>query len=168
MLAALELLPDGLVSDVVLVEAPGMKRLIAEIVARGPADTRVRRIAGEERRRELATATLAWTASGTATLECALLGVPMVIGYRLTPLSYAIARLLVRVPNVGLANLIAGETIAPELLQKMWDPCSLAEATMGLVDGGGQAQRAALAVVRERLGQPGASRRAAQAVAGYL
>lgn len=168
MLAALELLPDGLVSDVVLVEAPGMKRLIAEIVARSPADTRVRRIAGEERRRELATAALAWTASGTATVECALLGVPMVIGYRLTPLSYAIARLLVRVPNVGLANLIAGETIAPELLQKMWDPCSLAEATMGLLDGGARAQRAGLAVVRERLGQPGASRRAAQAVAGYL
>ena len=168
MLAALQLLPEGLVSDVVVVEAPGMKHLIGAMIDRSPADTRVRRVGGEERRQELATAALAWTASGTATLECALLGVPMVIGYRLTPVSYAVARLLVRVPNVGLANLIAGETIAPELLQNMCDPRNLAEVSADMLKGGAQAQRTGLAVVRERLGQPGASRRAAQAVADYL
>lgn len=168
MLAALELLPDGLVTEVVLVEAPGMKRVIAEVIARSSGDSRVRRVAGEKRRHQLAAASLAWTASGTATLECALLGVPMVIGYRLKPVSYAIARLLVRVPNVGLANLIAGETIAPELLQSMWEPRKLAEVSAGLLTGGAAAQRTGLTLVRERLGQPGASRRAAQAVLGYL
>lgn len=168
MLAALELLPDGLVRDVVLVEAPGMTRLIRDVLARGSFDGRVRCIAGEGRRHELAAASLAWTASGTATLECALLGVPMVVGYRLKPVSYAVARLLVRVPNVALANLIAGETIAPELLQKMWEPKALVEVSLGLLEDGARAQRVGLARVRERLGEPGASRRAADAVAGYL
>lgn len=168
MLAALELLPDNLVDDVVLVEAPGMTGLIRDILARNSSDERVRSVAGERRRRELAAASLAWTASGTATLECALLGVPMVVGYRLKPVSYAVARLLVRVSNVALANLIAGETIAPELLQKMWEPRRLAETSVSLLNEGAQAQRVGLARVREQLGEPGASRRAAESVARYL
>jgi lipid-A-disaccharide synthase len=92
----------------------------------------------------------------------------MIVGYRLQPLSYAIAKLLVRVPNVALVNLIAGRTLAPELLQKAWNPDRLAAETLGLLDKGGAAQRTGLTEVRERLGGPGASRRAAEAVAEYL
>lgn len=56
-------------------------------------------------------------ASGTATLETALLGVPMVIVYMMNPLTYHLARRLVRVPAIGMVNLIAGKTIMPELIQ---------------------------------------------------
>lgn len=92
----------------------------------------------------------------------------MVVGYRLQPLTYAIAKLLVRVPNVALVNLIAGETLVPELLQKAWNPDRLAAVTSELLSGGAESQRVDLAEVRKRLGGPGASRRAAEAVAEYL
>ncbi|NCO69663.1 MAG: lipid-A-disaccharide synthase, partial [Acidobacteria bacterium] len=55
--------------------------------------------------------------SGTATLECALLDVPMVVGYRLAPLSYLLARRLVHVPHVALVNLVAGRRVVEELVQ---------------------------------------------------
>jgi lipid-A-disaccharide synthase len=125
-------------------------------------------VVGEQRRRALAKSALAWTASGTATLECALLDVPMIVGYRLKAISFALARLLVRVPHVALANLIAGERMAPELLQGQWNPTELARVTMAELAGGGGRQRPALAMIRERLGAPGASRAAAFAVAEYF
>ena len=92
----------------------------------------------------------------------------MVVGYRLQPLSFALAKLLVRVPNVALVNLIAGRTVAPELLQGSWNPRDLAGLSEELFEGGAATQRTGLAVARERLGGPGASRAAAQAVAEYL
>ena len=168
MLRALERMPVEQVNDAVLVEAPGMAQAIDTVLDQCGSDRRMRRITGESRRRELAASSLAWTASGTATLECALLGVPMVVGYRLQALSFAIARLLVRVPNAALVNLIAGSTIAPELLQKAWEPQGLAAISTGLLADGTEMQRAKLVEVRERLGSPGASRRAAEAVAEHL
>jgi lipid-A-disaccharide synthase len=62
-------------------------------------------------------ADLALVASGTATLETGLLGVPMVIVYKISLLSYCIGRLFVHVKNIGLVNIIAGKTIVPELIQ---------------------------------------------------
>ena len=62
-------------------------------------------------------ADLALVASGTATLETALLGVPMIIVYKISLLSYFIGRLFVHVKNIGLVNIIAGKTIVPELIQ---------------------------------------------------
>jgi lipid-A-disaccharide synthase len=168
MVQTLRHMPESVVREAVLVEAPGMGSLIDEVLRDSGSDPRLQRVRGEERRARLAACALAWTASGTATLECALLGVPMIVGYRLQPLSYAIAKLLVRVPNVALVNLIAGRTLAPELLQKAWNPDRLAAETLGLLDKGGAAQRTGLTEVRERLGGPGASRRAAEAVAEYL
>ena len=168
MVQTLRQLPDSMVREAVLVEAPGMGDLIDGVLRNCGTDPRLRRIRGEERRDVLAGCALAWTASGTATLECALLGVPMVVGYRLQPLSYAIAKLLVRVPNVALVNLIAGRTLVPELLQKAWNPDRLAAETRELLDAGAEAQREGLTEVQRRLGGPGASRRAAEAVAEYL
>lgn len=168
MLGALRRLPSDEVAEAVLIEAPGMAGFVSEVAERHGWDPRLRRIAGDRRRHELAASELAWAASGTATLECALLDVPMVVGYRLRGLSYALARLLVRVPHVALVNLIAGQRLAPELLQAQWRPEVLAEVTGRLTGSGREVQRAGLTVVRQRLGAPGASRRAAEAVTEYL
>jgi lipid-A-disaccharide synthase len=103
--------------------------------------------------------------SGTTTLEAALADLPMVIAYRLNPVSFAIAIRLLRVPHVGLVNLIAGREIAPEFLQGAATAAALARAVLPLLDPVSEAarrQRAGLAVVRERLGPPGAADRVAR------
>lgn len=74
--------------------------------------------------------------SGTTTLETALAGVPMVIAYRTHPLTFWLARRLVEVDHVGLANLVAGRRIAPELLQDEATPEALAAALLPLIDEG--------------------------------
>ncbi len=81
----------------------------------------------------LAAAHLALVASGTATLEAALAGTPMVIVYRVSPLTFRVARWLVRVPHVGMANLLAGERLFPELLQEDFTPERLAGEALGLM-----------------------------------
>ena len=92
----------------------------------------------------------------------------MVVGYRLQPLSYAVAKLLVKVPNVALVNLIVGRTVVPELLQKVWCPDRLAAVTTEILGSGGADQKAGLAEARALLGRPGASRQAAEAIAEYF
>ena len=86
--------------------------------------------------------------SGTTTLETALAGVPMVIAYRTHPLTFRVARRLVDVEHVGLANLVAGRRIAPELLQDEATPEALARALLPLVDEG-PARQTALEGVRD-------------------
>ena len=109
-------------------------------------------------------------ASGTASLETALLARPMVIVYRMSPLSYGIARLLVKVPYIGMANIIAGKKVVPELIQ---DEASgeriAAEAARLLSDT--QYYRtvhAELELIKKKLGEPGASARAARIALGML
>ncbi len=168
MVRTLRLLSRELVREALLVEAPGMEGEIETVLAQVGSDPRLRRIRGEGRRAELATCSLAWTASGTATLECTLLDVPMIVGYRLQPLSYALAKLLVRVPDVALVNLIAGRTVVPELLQGAWRPQGLAAVSAELLGDESPAQLAGLAEARSRLGNPGASRQAAEVISEYL
>jgi len=155
-------------AEAVLIEAPGVGKVMDEVFEKHGGGEQVRRVCGSGRRRELASCSFAWTASGTATLECALLDVPMVVGYRLQPLSFAVARLLVRIPHVALVNLIAKERAAPELIQNNWRVDRLVEVSHQLLDGGADEQRPALARVRHRMGSPGASRRAAEAILEYL
>ena len=105
--------------------------------------------------------------SGTTTLEAALADLPMVITYRLHPLSNLIARRLLRVAWVGLVNLVAGELLCPELLQGAATPRALADAVVPLLDPADPRtlrQRAGLATVRQRLGSPGAAERVASLV----
>src|SRR5437870_6386981 len=102
--------------------------------------------------------------SGTTTLEAALADLPMVIAYRLNPVSFALAIRLLRVPYVGLVNLIAGREVSPEFLQRAATPRALADAVLPLLDsesGAARRQREGLALVRERLGPPGAADRVA-------
>jgi lipid-A-disaccharide synthase len=114
----------------------------------------------------LAAADVALTASGTATVQCALHDTPMVIVYRVSPLSYRLLRRLVKVDAIGMVNLIAGERIVPELVQEAFTPEAVArEAVSMLADPARAARvREGLARVRARLGGPGASRRAAEAI----
>ena len=102
-------------------------------------------------------------ASGTATLETALFGTPMAIVYRVGRINYAIARRVIRLERIGLPNIVAGEEVAPELLQDRLTPEALAATLGGWLDDDREhaKMRARLACVREKLGAPGASRRAA-------
>ncbi|HWP65335.1 MAG TPA: lipid-A-disaccharide synthase [Candidatus Limnocylindria bacterium] len=109
-------------------------------------------------------ADVALVKSGTATLECALLGCPMVIAYRLSPVTAALGRLLVRgVDHIGLPNIVAGRSVVPELIQGEVSGARLADAAWPLLaDPARRAEvRAGLREVRERLGGGGAAARAA-------
>jgi len=112
----------------------------------------------------LGAAHAAVVASGTATVEAALAGAPTVIVYRVSPLTFALARRLVRVEHVGMANLLAGERVFPELIQDDFTPERLAHEVLSLIQEPGRikAVRRGLATVIRRLGGPGASRRAAR------
>jgi lipid-A-disaccharide synthase len=162
MLAAARLLGEkhpGL--EVRILAAPGLDSALVRSMATGLPGGIV--VAPDARHLALAESRVAMVASGTATLECALLGVPMVVGYRLAPLSYAIAKLLVSVPHVALANLVAGCRLVPELVQSAFTPAALAFEVERLLGGAGDEVREGLAEVRRRLGEPGASARAAAA-----
>jgi lipid-A-disaccharide synthase len=114
----------------------------------------------------LASADVALTASGTATVQAALHGTPMVIVYRVSSLTYQVGRRLVSVDSIGMVNLIAGEKIVPELIQDAFTPEAVAaEAVSMLTDADRTARiRDGLARVRATLGSRGASRRAAEAI----
>jgi lipid-A-disaccharide synthase len=109
-------------------------------------------------------ADLALVASGTATLETALLGVPMIIVYKISLFSYFIGRLIVDVKNIGLVNIIAGKTIVPELIQGDASGGRIAIEALSILKNGDRRQEMIkeLAAIRARLGEPGAARRAAQ------
>ena len=115
----------------------------------------------------LAHAHAALVKSGTTTLETALAGVPMVIAYRTHPLTFWLARRLVDIDHIGLANLVAGRRIAPELLQDDAAPHALADALLPLIDEG-PARRAALEGVQavQAALEPDGSATAAGRVAG--
>ncbi len=118
----------------------------------------------------LRAADAAWVASGTATLETALIGTPMVILYRLHALNHAIMKHLIKIPDIGLVNIVAGRRVVPELVQQQATPQALASAMRRLLDDADYAgaQRLALAEVREKLGDGGASQRVAGLMAGLL
>jgi len=109
-------------------------------------------------------------ASGTATLEAALMGVPMVVVYRTSWPTYLAARLVVRVPHIAMVNVIAGEQLVPEFVQHRATPKRLAAAVVGLLRDAERraAMQTALRDVAGRLGPPGAVERAAAAVRELL
>jgi lipid-A-disaccharide synthase len=115
-------------------------------------------------------ATLALVASGTATLETALLECPMVIMYRMAPVTYALARLFVRVPFIGMPNLIAERRVVPELIQSAVTPENIVHAARQLLNDpqAYQAAQEGLREVRQRLGSSGAAERAASLALSML
>ena len=110
------------------------------------------------------------TASGTATLEAAILGKPMVIVYKVSFFSYWIGRALIQVDHIGLVNLVAGKAIAPELIQKDVHPQRIAEEALRILRDPILRRRMteSMAEVRQNLGEPGAAQRAAGIVTSLL
>lgn len=110
------------------------------------------------------------TVSGTVTLEIALLGVPMVIIYRVSPLTYAIGRRLVKVDHIGICNIVAGERVVKELLQHDAEPVRIVgEIEKILTDSVYAASiRTKLLTVREKLGSGGGSARVAELALAML
>jgi lipid-A-disaccharide synthase len=114
----------------------------------------------------LVASNVALLASGTATVQAALHNTPMVIVYRMSPLSYALVRRLVTIDRIGMVNLIAGEKIVPELIQDAFKPETVAGEALSMITDSTRLTRVrdGLARVREKLGGPGATRRAAEAI----
>ena len=168
MLAAAREIAARVPLDVQLILAPGLARdgIEQQVGAAGvPIE-----IVDTNRFAAIADSHLALCASGTATLEVGLLGTPMIVVYRLARWTYWLARLLVRVPHFALVNLVLGERAVPELIQDEASPQRIAEDGLALL-GSPELARAArqrLAPLRQRLGQPGASERAAAEVARFL
>jgi len=109
------------------------------------------------------------TASGTTTLEAALLETPMVVCYRVNPVTWAIGRMLVQTDHVALVNIVAGERVVPECIQWQATPDRLAEETYRLMEPDEHERcRSRLKRVRDRLGPPGASHRAARKIRSFL
>jgi len=157
MLRAVDILRSAVMVDVAVALAHERLRPLAE-----PLAGSVPLIAGDTYNL-IAAADLVLCASGSATLETALLERPMVLMYRLAPVTYLLARLLVRVPFIGMPNLILGRRAVPELVQGEVTPFRIAAEARAILTEPGRAEavRADLAQVRERLGAPGAARRAA-------
>jgi len=106
----------------------------------------------------------ALVASGTATLETAVAGLPMAVVYRTGAVNYWLARRLVKLDTIALANLVAGRPVVPEFIQGEFTPERVADALFDVLNDGGarDAQIRGLAEVREKLGGPGCGRRVAE------
>lgn len=151
---------------------PGMRILLSQADSVDPdLAAQIRRRCGAPRQLEVVpnadavfgAADLVVAASGTVTLEAAICGVPMVVVYRVSPLSYRLGKALIRVPHISLVNLIAGRAVVPELVQAEAAPDRVAAVVLDLAEDpeGLAAMRRGLAEVRRRLGEGGASRQVA-------
>lgn len=106
----------------------------------------------------------AMVCSGTATVETALLETPMIVVYRVSLLTYLVGRMVVSVDHIGMVNIIAGKTVAPEFIQNGADPAKMADALYDLLKDRpkNEAVREELKKIAKRLGEPGAAERAAR------
>jgi lipid-A-disaccharide synthase len=150
----------------ILARAPNLAdELLAPALQANADSPPIRMVAGDTDA-VLQAADVALTASGTATVQAALHGTPMVVVYRLSSIEYRLGKPFVAVSMYAMVNLIAGERIVPELIQDAFTPDAVAaEAVSMLTDAGRAAHiRSGLARVRARLGGPGASGRAAEAI----
>jgi lipid-A-disaccharide synthase len=107
---------------------------------------------------------LALVASGTATVETAILGVPMILVYRASAITFWVGKRVIKVPFLGLVNLVAGKEVIPELIQDDLTPDRLAHEALGILEGGQKRENmiVKLGMVKETLGRGGASERTAR------
>jgi lipid-A-disaccharide synthase len=128
------------------------------------------RIVQENRYAAMSACDLMLVASGTSTLECAILGIPLLIVYRVSPMSWQLGKVLVRVPYYGLVNWIAGEKVVPEFMQDRMNPDELYQAALNLLDHSNEIQRMKdnLNKVVKSLGPPGAIQRAVEEIVSRI
>jgi lipid-A-disaccharide synthase len=168
MLRALEAVHRERPLEVIVLEAPTLPPALLDGILAGTT-LPIERIR-QGRFAALARCHLALCASGTATLEVGLVGTPMIVLYRVSFLTSLLGRALVRVPHIGLVNLVLGREVAPELVQGDVNPeriRSVVERLLGDHAALLEMHRS-LEPLRERLGASGASRRAAEEVAAVL
>ncbi|MGB6011971.1 MAG: lipid-A-disaccharide synthase, partial [Desulfobacterales bacterium] len=106
----------------------------------------------------------------TVTLEAAISGTPMVIIYKVSPISYWVGRAMIQVKHIGLVNLIAGRKIVPELLQKEASPTRISDTVFEMLSDPSGLERIQLELlnIRDLLGGPGASERVAGIALGMM
>jgi lipid-A-disaccharide synthase len=167
LLQACRLIQRDRVAQFVLALAPGIKR--SQISQHLLTDVPMH-VVEDATYDALGAADVSVVSSGTATVEAALMDAPMIVVYRLAPLTAAIARLLVRTPMFAMVNLIAGKQVVPELVQKDFTPENLSRGVVRLLDSpeARAEMRRGLADVREKLGPPGAVDRAADLIVEML
>jgi len=109
-------------------------------------------------------------ASGTATLESAILGTPFLVLYKTGFWTYLLAKSLVSIPNIALANVVAGKKIVPEYIQNKAVPKNIAEEMYDILTNKQRYKsiQDELSIVKERIGEVGASKRAAQIINGII
>jgi len=170
MVRAAKILTDRFASSIQFV-LPVAHTLVPELIQGivGPSGIPVRLVAGRTYE-TLSVSDAVIVASGTATLETALLVKPMVIVYKVSPLTFFLGKMVVRVKHIGLANIIAGRTVVPELIQKDFTAERVAnEANRILTDPNVRDRMMKdLSELRQSLGEPGASRRAARLACDML
>ena len=150
----------------VVARAPRLDDALFDAVCSGPSGGPPFTVVEGDTDTTLASSDVALTASGTATVQAALHDTPMVVVYRMTPLSFQLARRVVKVDAIGMVNLIAGEKIVPELVQDAFTAEAVAREAIDILTNPARAARIrdGLASVRAKLGGSGASRRAAEAI----
>lgn len=160
MLDAIAILRREREVEAYIIQAPTIDRAELESIVRAKnSDVPV---FAHDRGEGVAAADITLSASGTATLESAVLGTPVVVMYRLSRLNYWLGRMVVRLPYFSLVNIVAGKKIVPELLQHDVNGERIASEVRRMVEPSAYAQLTAeLAAVRDALGGPGASSRAA-------
>lgn len=168
MLSAAEELGERFPVELQLIQAPDLPEALLRSAIEGcklPI-----RLVERDRWRMIADSHLALCASGTATLEVGLLRTPLVVVYRVNSWSHWLGRMVIRVPYISLVNLVLGEEVVPELVQRQATPGRVAAAAARLLsdDGARREMQRQLARLRSALGEPGGSVRAAREVLAVL
>lgn len=145
------------------VAAADLRPLVEEYLKSASVPVRTEEGSGQE---IIAAADLLLAASGTVTLEAAIFATPLIIVYKLSFFTWFFVRMLIRIPHIGLVNIVAGKEIVPELIQYRAHPAAIARAARKILTQPETRQRMIreLEKVSLALGEPGSSRRAARAV----
>jgi lipid-A-disaccharide synthase len=161
MVDAVEILARERAVDAYVVQAPTIPRELLDEYVTG----RNIRVVAHDNGEPVAAADVALSSSGTATLECAVLGTPVIVMYRLSFANYWLGRMVVTIPHFALINIVAGKKIVPELIQGDVNGQTIAEETRRLLEPANYARVVEeLAAVRSKLGDAGAARRAAESI----
>jgi lipid-A-disaccharide synthase len=166
MLAAARRLGDAVSYVIACASGLDADALRAEVRSAGVGAV----VAQEDTYNVVAASDVVAVTSGTATLECALLGRPMVVCYRMTTATYLLARALVRVPFIAMPNIVLGECVVPELIQAACTPQRIADELAGLLGSEERRARVAqrLSEIRPLVSRSGAADRAAALVLEIL